>query len=834
MKRDSRIISAIREKFVLKFVYNGEPVFFYSFYSNRDPKAFFAAVLKFVCDVEKIRELPADTPLHHLAATACKKWGYLVVLDGLEVLQHGEDDSHYGWIADGELTEFVARVGAEGGSLLVLTSRFPFPRITDEHPAAARALELPLFTNAEGADLLAVCGLNDPRPRLEGYSELLGGHPLALRIFAGACLEQPFDRPEKVSREVRSAKGVETMPDPDEPGLSPEERQKRRQRRQFYKLLRWFQQKLSPPKRRLLQLVALFRDPVRTDTLAALARGVKAMKEDLASCDAARITGLLDQLSGQFLLQKETSSADDTIHWTAHPIIRDVFREAALAAGDTVAKQFAEIVVGKGEGRRPKTVPEVLPIVEAIEILLTAGDFKAAHELYRSRLENGLAFFDVPALQIGLRCARAFLEPMDRRLATEKEFGQEGLAFYLNETALLGSSVGEMDGVAREYDKAIAILHEANSLKQMPYEEDSFSNVSVCFRNLTEAQTLCGSLRGAIASGTEALFYAGINRDPNLDSIIARFSISGFQAAFPSRNSVYPEPDMKAAQDGHTYRANALSLVGHVLAASHDFANADALKRKNDRDGATLFFLTGIQWARHRLRLGEMEVAHWLTEANGALCKRNGWISDLARCGLLLGELDLLAGNFAPAELHIAEALRILRDAQVGKYLPDALLAMAQVRRAVQLAAKRARRASARPAESASAFTGDESSLSHCEEALRLAARSGFLLKKCDALNFRALLLRESGQPEKALADAKEAHDIAQRCDYYWGIHEALRQLRDTAKALNRTAEFREWDKAERDLTEKMRPEIAEARRINREHDEEMEQLYGKKKKQRQ
>ena len=74
-------------------------------------------------------------------------------------------------------------------------------------------------------------------------------------------------------------------------------------------------------------------------------------------------------------------------------------------------------------------------------------------------------------------------------------------------------------------------------------------------------------------------------------------------------------------------------------------------------------------------------------------------------------------------------------------------------------------------------------------------------------------------------------HQRRQRCECYWGIHEALRQLRDTAQALNRTAEFREWDRAERDLTKKMQPEIAEALRINREHDAAMEQLYGKKEK---
>lgn len=89
-------------------------VLFYSFYSNRDPRAFFAALLKFVCEVQNVRSLPKDTPLHHLAATACRRWSYLVVLDGLEVLQHGEDDpAHYGWINDGELTEFVARAGSK-------------------------------------------------------------------------------------------------------------------------------------------------------------------------------------------------------------------------------------------------------------------------------------------------------------------------------------------------------------------------------------------------------------------------------------------------------------------------------------------------------------------------------------------------------------------------------------------------------------------------------------------------------------------------------------------------------------------------------------------------
>ncbi len=841
-------------------------VFFYSFYSNRDPKAFFAAFLEFVCKVEGVA-LPKNTSFHHLAAAACRKWSYLVVLDGLEVLQHGEDDPHYGWIADGELTEFVARVGAEGTSLLVLTSRFPFPRITDENPAAACALNLLLLTNAEGGDLLTVCGLTDPRPRLEGYSELLGGHPLALRIFAGACREQPFDEAEKVSRDVRSSKDVETMPDPSQPGLSPEEKQKRRQRRQFYKLLRWFQQKLLPPKRRLLQLVALFRDPVRTNTLVALATGLEDMKRDFKHCDVARITGYLEQLCTQSLLHKETDG--EFVRWTAHPIVRDVFREEALAAGDTIAKQFAEIVAGKSEHKHPKTIAEVLPIVESIEVLLAAGDIKTAVNLFSERLESGYAFRNIPAPVEGLRCARAFLEPPARRIAIGREIGDWKLGTFLNATALWASICGEMEGVVRKYEEA----------NQIDREFKFWNNVSIGFQNIAEAHILCGSLKEAAVSASQALLYASackpseapasskpahrrLGRHPRRDEVFA-FPIETFHQAdidtdtfsrmldrsFPApdagkfalpfttpmdrnrflRHSIGLTIDEEKVMRSRTYSAWALSLAGQLAAASHDFAAADTLERKNHSKNAALYSIRGIHWAHYRYWLGEADVARRQTEANRALCKKNAWNDDLARCNLLLGELDLHAGNHTAAARRIVNALRVFRNAQQNQDLPDTLLAMARVRRIAALAERVPANLATRAALTATTLSSDESAISYCEEALRLAARSGFLLKKCDALNFRSQLLRESGHPEKALADAREAHDIATRCEYYWGLHESLRQLRDTTKALIHTAEFREWDEAERDLTDRMKPKIEEALRINREHDLEMGKLYGKK-----
>ncbi|MDZ4404165.1 toll/interleukin-1 receptor domain-containing protein [Prosthecobacter sp.] len=746
-------------------------VFFYSFYSDRDPQHFFAAFLQFVCEREKIVAPPTGTPLHHAAATAVRKWCYLVVLDGLEVLQRDENDPHYGWINDGSLNEFVARVGGEGLSLLVLTSRFPFPQITNEHPKAARAKELPLFDAKEGADLLEKCGLTHIRENLEAYSTQFGGHPLALRLFAGACLAQPFDEPETVSRHLLAA-GTEAG-------------EEDAHRRQFRKLLLWLQNKLPAPKRRLLQLVALFREPVPTATLAALATGLDAMKADFGDCDATHLRFLLDALVRDHLLQREEAPDSDTARWAAHPIVREVFRGEALASGDTVAQQFAEIVAGKGGGGKPRSVAELQPILEAIEVLLAAGNFRAAADLFLERLENGQVFLTIPAPQEGLHCARGFIEPPERRAALEQALGRGQLARYVAWIALLANNLGELDGVERGNEEKNEIRHA----------EQSWANVSIGLRNIAEVQTLRGALGEAVGSASEALFYAGVEEADTLGS-------TAVHRRAPQRPSSVPTHDSEQERSSRAYRAHALSLGGEMAAASRDFAAADTLNRKNHHENAALYSSGGIKWCSHRFRLGEADSARRLTEANRAICERNRWNQTIAQCDLLLGELDLAAGGRDSADQRIVAAVRLFREARQGMDLPDALLAQARLRGSVE----------------------------DCEEALRLAARSGLVLKQCDALNLRARLRREAGQPADAAKDARDALEIAERCGYYWGRHEALRQLRDAAQASGNRADEKHWDEAEKALAAKMQPEIEEALRINREHDTEMEKLYGKKK----
>jgi hypothetical protein len=752
-------------------------VFFYSFYSDRDPQHFFEALIDFAYKSLGQDGSSKEPVLHHAAATLAERWPFLIVLDGLEVLQADVEDSHYGWINDSEINEFVSRLGERGPSLLLLTSRFPFPGVVSQFPEHARPLQLEMFSPEEGADLLEKCGLPEDREARMAFSEQFGGHPLALRLFAGASMAAPATPPSELSREVLRAEKVSTLPDPKERGIAADERQRRRQRRQFQKLLEWLQAKLPAPKRRLLQLVALFREPVPTATLTALATGLDAIKADFLDCDSARIRSMLDALVREHLLQREDAPGSNTASWAAHPIVREVFRAEALKAGDTVAAQFAQIVAGRGRGDVPTSAAELQPILGAIEVLLAAGNFEAANRLYRGRLKDGRVFKSIPSPQDGLRCAHGFVESTERRDILERVLGREELAFLINEVALWKTYLGEIEGVEQGYE-------EANELY---YKDKEWDELSIGFQNIAVVQGLRGALREATGIASEALFYAGVKDAPMAFSVAYRLRTRPARGPYlHSRNEI----------NARAIRAHALSLAGELRSASRDFAVADTAERNLDSD--PLHSLNGIRWCRHRLRLGDRVGAHSLTMANKAICELYNWNAELALCYLLLGELHFEASDLDSTAWRVS--VGFFRGARLGIYLPEALLNQARLRRSVD----------------------------DCEEGLRLAARSGFGPVQCDALNLRALFRCKSGDAHKAAEDAHGALEIAERCRYYWGRHEALRQLRHAAKASGRRADERHWDEAEKELSNHMQPSIKEALEIEHAHDREMEEIYGK------
>ncbi len=100
------------------------------------------------------------------------------------------------------------------------------------------------------------------------------------------------------------------------------------------------------------------------------------------------------------------------------------------------------------------------------------------------------------------------------------------------------------------------------------------------------------------------------------------------------------------------------------------FEQANATRKRIQPDAKGLYSIWGAQWAHLLVRLGRMDRARELTQANLEICRRNNWGDDVARCEWLLGRLDVTEGEAESAGEHLARAEATMRRGHMVAYLP--------------------------------------------------------------------------------------------------------------------------------------------------------------------
>jgi hypothetical protein len=164
-------------------------LFFWSFYADREVVRVAKAYVAFMTDALRVSAPPANTEPGDTALAMLLAREVLLVLDGLEVLQERPDQTGYGAFLAQDLNDLLDGACRQASdSLVVLTSRFPFPDLTrylgDGFPGAGPGVPLAVRGRRRCG---RVCGrTRGGQPPIRGPS--IG--PASVRLDAGGTGER--------------------------------------------------------------------------------------------------------------------------------------------------------------------------------------------------------------------------------------------------------------------------------------------------------------------------------------------------------------------------------------------------------------------------------------------------------------------------------------------------------------------------------------------------------------------------------------------------------------------------------------------------------------------
>lgn len=448
-------------------------VFAWGFYQRNSVQEWAAGLLSWVAQTFGVAPTPG--PLAAQVLAVLRAVPLVIVLDGLEVIQEGPAGGQFGRLLDGTLRAVLTGACQQDhAGLVVLTSRFPFADLEQFNGGAVRMMDVPPFTPAEGATVLAAAGggwLSEAQ-RLD-LVRAVDGHALAVGVLAGALA----DRPPADDLQVLRAELLEAG----------------RTDARVGKVLRFYADRLGEAESALVAVVGLFQRPVPVGMVLALGShdttGAWLSGWTPAQVETAvrqRLSGLLSWHPGGTL--------------SAHPLVRDAFRprvltgDSAQLAADT---ELSDLPTGSVTSR-----DDALRVVEMIELLVDADEWQAANRLHGDRLGRQ-ALETLPAAQLGQRCAAAFVGTPSRRSACRDKLNHHRFGYYLNQLGLMGMNAGNLT-VAATY---------LNMAAEEDRSRGNTTSLPVILENISALAIRLGDTEAGIQAGVEACEAAAVTDD---------------------------------------------------------------------------------------------------------------------------------------------------------------------------------------------------------------------------------------------------------------------------------------------------------------------------------
>lgn len=593
-------------------------------------------------------------------AEALERRRVLLVLDGVEPLQHGLD-TQLGELKDQGLRGLLRRLASAAPSpahgLVALSSRLPVKDIARWKEGSSPVIDVEALSDEAGASLLRDNGVWGTDKELRAAAQDFGGHPLALGLLASFLKETQMG-------DVRRRDHIRDLVSKDED--NPRHDHARRV------VLSYEEEWLTgePVARAIMHMVGLFDRPASGDCLAALRRApvIEGLTDAIVGLDESAWQRAVTRLREVRLLAPDDTSAPDALD--THPLVREWFDERLRQANEAAWKVahgrlYEHLRDTTQEGDTP-TLEHLAPLYQAISHGCRASRHQEALEdVYVDRICRRLPNGEIEFY------SRTKLGALDSDLAAISWFFTDPYA-----TPVVSLTAPDRSWVLHE--AAFRLRAQGRLAESLPAVRTAFAtandaedwiNAAIAASNLSESHLLGGEIAQAVASAERSVTIA--DRSGNDFQMMA----------------------------GRVILADAFHAAGRRDEASQAFADAE--RRQKQRGPAYRFLssLGGYRYCDLLLGSGHYAAAYARASDTIASAQQNGLLLDTALDTLTLGRaglglaLDTVVVAEPPAMktsddvraacFHLNDAVDGLRAAGAAEFNPLGTLGRAASRRSI-------------------------------------------------------------------------------------------------------------------------------------------------------
>jgi tetratricopeptide (TPR) repeat protein len=448
-------------------------VFWWGFYDDRDIDQFFETLLRYLePNIDLQQFASSSAKVAHLKTTLHRsRHRYVFMLDGLEVLQHPEGDD-YGLFTSVDLKNWLRDFAeATHSSFCLITTRAPLLDLIDYATYTHREVEH--LSDTEGVELLQNLGVNRSEPELRQVVQQWCGYALVLSLL-GSYLVDHCDG------------DIQQLP----ADLVPTATEAKYDR--VSRVLRRYNEALTPADRELLEGFSAFRLPVAKTALTLLSPDLAADEETIAN--------IVDCLVKYRILRYNP----DTATYTTHPLIRDHYLQRLEQHPDRAValhRQIADFyLTTAGDTPQFPTLADLTSLIETVHFRCLAGDYDEAFKIAWERIYQGnrnILTHQIGAYDSDLKLLRDFFPAGDTSQLPQVS-NLDFQRWILSSIGICMMSLGRLG-------EACTFLERKN---QIAIKQKDWINTSSGYRNLIDIYISLGDLPASATATQTALAYA--------------------------------------------------------------------------------------------------------------------------------------------------------------------------------------------------------------------------------------------------------------------------------------------------------------------------------------